>query len=160
MPTTEFRAGLCRASHAYLSAIRDERRTAPDNRRELASAPGPASGSSTADRGPPAASLPPLSVTHAIASPSGRRRSRLRWTTKSARISSGDAGNRDPGSTSTTPERAQIAVGLLAAPGLPAEVAESLAPELSTRLNELYPEVQWAVPLEIDGLVVPPCKHH
>ena len=79
-------------------------------------------------------------------------------SSKSARISSGDAGNRDPGSTSTTPERAQIAVGLLAAPGLPAEVAESLAPELSTRLNELYPEVKWAVPLEIDGLVVPPAS--
>ena len=79
-------------------------------------------------------------------------------SSKSARISSVDAGNRDPGSTSTTPERAQIAVGLLAAPGLPAEVAESLAPELSTRLNELYPEVKWAVPLEIDGLVVPPAS--
>jgi hypothetical protein len=51
-----------------------------------------------------------------------------------------------------------VAVGLLAAPDLPAEVAESLAPELSKRLNELYPEVEWAVPLEIDGLVVPPAS--
>ena len=79
-------------------------------------------------------------------------------SSKTARISSEAPGNRDPGSTSSEPGRAQIAVGLLAAPGLPAEVAESLAPELSTRLNELYPEVKWAVPLEIDGLVVPPAS--
>jgi len=77
-------------------------------------------------------------------------------SSESARISSEAPGNRDPGSTSTAPGRARIAVGLLAAPDLPAEVAESLAPELSMRLNELYPEVEWAVPLEIDGLVVPP----
>jgi hypothetical protein len=79
-------------------------------------------------------------------------------SSESARISSEAPGNRDPGSTSTAPGRAQIAVGLLAAPDLPAEVAESLAPELSRRLNELYPEVEWAVPLEIDGLVVPPAS--
>src|SRR4029079_17467766 len=54
--------------------------------------------------------------------------------------------------------RARIAVGLLAAPGLPAEVAETLAPELSMRLNELYPGWKWVVPLEIDGLVVPPAS--
>jgi hypothetical protein len=79
-------------------------------------------------------------------------------SSKSARISSGAPGNRDPGSTSTTPGQAEIAVGLLAAPGLAAEVAESLAPELSRRLNELYPEVDWEVPLEIDALVVPPAS--
>jgi hypothetical protein len=79
-------------------------------------------------------------------------------SSESARISSEAPGNTDPGSTSTAPGRAQIAVGLLAAPGLPAEVAESLAPELSRRLNELYPEVEWAVPLEIDSLVVPPAS--
>jgi hypothetical protein len=79
-------------------------------------------------------------------------------SSESARISSEAPGNRDPGSTSTAPVRAQVAVGLLAAPDLPAEVAESLAPELSKRLNELYPEVEWAVPLEIDGLVVPPAS--
>jgi hypothetical protein len=77
---------------------------------------------------------------------------------KSASISSEAPGNRDPGSTSTAPGRARIAVGLLAAPDLPADVAESLAPELSMRLNELYPEVEWVVPLEIDGLVVPPAS--
>jgi hypothetical protein len=49
-----------------------------------------------------------------------------------------------------------VAVGLLATPGLPAEIAENLTPELSARLNELYPEVEWAVPLEVDALVVPP----
>jgi hypothetical protein len=79
-------------------------------------------------------------------------------SSKGARIGSGAAGNWDPGSIGTTPERAQIAVGLLAAPDLPAEIAESLAPELSSRLNELYPEVEWAAPLEIDGLVVPPAS--
>jgi hypothetical protein len=77
---------------------------------------------------------------------------------KGARIAAGAAGNGDPGSIATTPERTQIAVGLLAAPDLPAEVAESLAPELCSRLNELYPEVEWVVPLEIDGLVVPPAS--
>jgi hypothetical protein len=77
-------------------------------------------------------------------------------SSKSAGISSEAPGDRDPGSTSTAPGRARIAVGLLAAPDLPAEVAESLAPELSVRLNELYPEVEWAVAHEIDGLVVPP----
>jgi hypothetical protein len=79
-------------------------------------------------------------------------------SSKSARISSGPSGSRDPGSTSTTPGQAEIAVGLLAAPGLAAEVAESLAPELSRRLNEHYPEVDWEVPLEIDALVVPPAS--
>jgi hypothetical protein len=79
-------------------------------------------------------------------------------SSKSASISSEAPGNRDPGSTSTAPGRARIAVGLLAAPDLPADVAESLAPELSMRLNELYPEVEWVVPLEIDGLVVPPAS--
>jgi hypothetical protein len=77
---------------------------------------------------------------------------------ESARISSEAPGNGDPGSTGTATGRARIAIGLLAAPDLPAEVAESLAPELSMRLNELYPEVEWAVPLEIDGLVVPPAS--
>jgi hypothetical protein len=79
-------------------------------------------------------------------------------SSKSASISSEAPGNRDPGSTSPAPGRARIAVGLLAAPDLPADVAESLAPELSMRLNELYPEVEWVVPLEIDGLVVPPAS--
>ena len=79
-------------------------------------------------------------------------------SSESARISSEAPGNGDPGSTSTAPGRARIAVGLLAAPDLPAEVAESLAPELSMRLNELYPKVEWAVPLETDGLVVPPAS--
>jgi hypothetical protein len=69
-----------------------------------------------------------------------------------------DARKRDPNGTSNQHGRAQVAVGLLAAPGLPAEVAENLTPELSTQLNELYPEVEWAVPLEIDALVVPPAS--
>jgi hypothetical protein len=79
-------------------------------------------------------------------------------SSKGARVGSGAAGSGDPGSIGATSGQAEIAVGLLAAPGLPAEVAESLAPELSIRLNELYPEVDWVVPLEIDGLVVPPAS--
>jgi hypothetical protein len=52
--------------------------------------------------------------------------------------------------------RPRIVLGLLAAPGMAAEMAEQLAPELAARLNELYPGVEWDVPVIPDGLVEPP----
>jgi hypothetical protein len=52
--------------------------------------------------------------------------------------------------------RPRIVLGLLAAPGMAAELAEQLGPELAARLSELYPGVEWHVPAIPDGLVEPP----
>ena len=52
--------------------------------------------------------------------------------------------------------RPRIAVGLIAAPGLPSEVAEALAEKLGRELGELYPDGDWRVPVVTDGLVEPP----
>jgi hypothetical protein len=52
----------------------------------------------------------------------------------------------------------RIVLGLLAAPGPAAELAEQLAPELAARLAERYPGVAWAVPVVGDGLVEPPAS--
>jgi hypothetical protein len=52
--------------------------------------------------------------------------------------------------------QAQIAVGLIAAPGLPAELARDLAVDLDEHLNERYPEASWHVSVVTDGLVEPP----
>jgi hypothetical protein len=59
----------------------------------------------------------------------------------------------DGAPTSTEPG---IAVGLIAAPGLPADLAKHLAGDLEKSLEERYPEGSWHVPLETDGLVTPP----
>ena len=55
-----------------------------------------------------------------------------------------------------TETRPQIAVGLIAAPGLPSEIAEALAEELRGELGDLYPDGDWRVPVVSDGLVEPP----
>jgi hypothetical protein len=60
---------------------------------------------------------------------------------------------RDPGSTSL---RTRIAIGLIGAPGLPVELAQGLAEDLEERLDSLYPDAEWRVPLVTDGLVTPP----
>ena len=52
--------------------------------------------------------------------------------------------------------RPRIAVGLIAAPGLPSEVAEALAEKLGRELGELFPDGDWRVPVVTDGLVEPP----
>jgi hypothetical protein len=57
---------------------------------------------------------------------------------------------------SSSPPQTRIAIGLIAAAGLPSELAEGLAGDLEQHLRERYPEGQWHVPLVIDGLVTPP----
>jgi hypothetical protein len=47
-------------------------------------------------------------------------------------------------------------MGLIAAPGPPADLAELLATELVARLTELYPDVAWRLAPVTDGLVTPP----
>ena len=54
------------------------------------------------------------------------------------------------------PAQAQIAIGLIAAPGLPAELARDLAADLDEHLSERYPEASWHVSVVTDGLVEPP----
>ena len=49
----------------------------------------------------------------------------------------------------------RIGVGLIAAPGLAADLAQPLVGELTTRLNELYPDAKWHVDLAVSGLVPP-----
>jgi hypothetical protein len=53
-------------------------------------------------------------------------------------------------------EKPRIEIGLVAAPGLAAELAHALEGELAARLTELYPEAEWHVDLVVDGLVNPP----
>jgi hypothetical protein len=61
-----------------------------------------------------------------------------------------------PAGSSAAPPRTQIAIGLIAAPGLPAELAEELAADLRERLEADYPEGGWDVPVVTDGLLTPP----
>ncbi|TYP86810.1 hypothetical protein [Blastococcus xanthinilyticus] len=49
-----------------------------------------------------------------------------------------------------------VVVGLVAAPGAPAELAAGLATELAAELTARHPEVGWQVPVVEDGLVQPP----
>ncbi|MBB3082988.1 hypothetical protein [Geodermatophilus sabuli] len=49
-----------------------------------------------------------------------------------------------------------LQVGLLAAPGAPAEPAGWLATELTTELTAAHPEVRWELRAVEDGLVQPP----
>jgi hypothetical protein len=59
-------------------------------------------------------------------------------------------------SAPTEPAQAQIAIGLIAAPGLPAELASDLAADLEEHVSERYPEASWHVSVVTDGLVEPP----
>jgi hypothetical protein len=52
--------------------------------------------------------------------------------------------------------RPQIVLGLVAAPGPAADLAGQLAEDLAARLNQRYPDVEWRVPVVVDGLVTPP----
>ena len=49
-----------------------------------------------------------------------------------------------------------VVLGLVAAPGAPAEVAGDLAADLAGALHERYPDVAWDVRVVEDGLVQPP----
>jgi hypothetical protein len=50
----------------------------------------------------------------------------------------------------------RITIGLIAAPGLPSDLAHDLAEDLRLRLEELYPDADWHLPTVSDGLVQPP----
>ncbi|SNS53331.1 hypothetical protein SAMN04488107_2903 [Geodermatophilus saharensis] len=52
--------------------------------------------------------------------------------------------------------RPDVVVGLVAAPGVPAEVADELGPDLAAALRGEHPEVAWDVRVVEDGLVAPP----
>lgn len=65
-------------------------------------------------------------------------------------------GEGDPSRTGTADPQTRIAIGLIAAPGLPSEIAKDLAEDLERSLAERYPEGRWHVPLVTDGLVTPP----
>ncbi|WP_232796978.1 hypothetical protein [Blastococcus atacamensis] len=49
-----------------------------------------------------------------------------------------------------------VVVGLVAAPGAPAQLAQGLATDLAAELGHRHPEVTWQVPMVEDGLVQPP----
>ncbi|MGY2065470.1 hypothetical protein [Blastococcus sp. SYSU DS0619] len=49
-----------------------------------------------------------------------------------------------------------VVVGLVAAPGTPAELAQGVAADLAAELAARHPEVTWQVPVVEDGLVQPP----
>ncbi|MGY1604928.1 hypothetical protein [Geodermatophilus sp. SYSU D00815] len=50
----------------------------------------------------------------------------------------------------------ELVVGLVAAPGSPADLATRLAGDLAAELSARHPEVRWRVPVVEDGLVRPP----
>ncbi|MGY1667024.1 hypothetical protein [Geodermatophilus sp. SYSU D00696] len=52
--------------------------------------------------------------------------------------------------------RPDVVVGLVAAPGAPAEVADELAADLAGALHAEHTEVAWDVRVVVDGLVQPP----
>ncbi len=51
--------------------------------------------------------------------------------------------------------RPRIAIGLIAAPGLAEKLAGGLSETLRDRLAQLYSDVDWEVPVVIDGMVTP-----
>jgi hypothetical protein len=52
--------------------------------------------------------------------------------------------------------RAELTLGVVAAPGLPADMAPHLANDLRAELSRTYPELTWRLPVVSDALVVPP----
>jgi hypothetical protein len=52
--------------------------------------------------------------------------------------------------------RPELTLGVVATPGLPAEMAPGLAAELRAELSQIYPELAWRLPVVSDALVVPP----
>ncbi|MEA2272718.1 MAG: hypothetical protein QOI98_1426 [Solirubrobacteraceae bacterium] len=52
--------------------------------------------------------------------------------------------------------RTTVVLGLVAAPGLPADALPDLQEQLAERLAERYPGVDWEIALEVDPLVSPP----
>jgi hypothetical protein len=56
------------------------------------------------------------------------------------------------------PGTAVVVLGLVAAPGAPADVAGWLGGELTRELADRHPEVSWDVRTVVDGLVQPPAR--
>ncbi len=52
--------------------------------------------------------------------------------------------------------RPELTLGIVATPGLPADMAPGLGAELRTELSRAYPELTWRLPLVSDALVAPP----
>jgi hypothetical protein len=50
----------------------------------------------------------------------------------------------------------ELTLGVVATPGLPADVAPGLAADLQAELSQTYPELTWRLPVVSDALVVPP----
>jgi hypothetical protein len=51
------------------------------------------------------------------------------------------------------PAPAGVTIGLIAAPGLPADLAEDVATQLVRTLTAHYPAANWRIPVVVDGLV-------
>jgi hypothetical protein len=49
-----------------------------------------------------------------------------------------------------------LTLGVVAAPGLPADIAPGLADDLRAELSRTFPDMTWALPVVSDALVVPP----
>src|SRR6185436_19020821 len=50
----------------------------------------------------------------------------------------------------------ELTLGVVATPGLPADMAPGLADDLQEELSRTYPELTWRLPVVSDALVVPP----
>jgi hypothetical protein len=50
----------------------------------------------------------------------------------------------------------EVTLGVVAAPGLPADLSPGLADDLRAELSRTYPEMTWRLPVVSDALVVPP----
>ena len=50
----------------------------------------------------------------------------------------------------------ELTLGVVATPGLPADMAPGLAEDLQAELSRAYPELTWRMPVVSDALVVPP----
>jgi hypothetical protein len=50
----------------------------------------------------------------------------------------------------------ELTLGVVATPGLPADMAPNLADDLQAELSRTYPELTWRLPVVSDALVIPP----
>src|SRR5881392_1770257 len=50
----------------------------------------------------------------------------------------------------------ELTLGVVATPGLPADLAPGLADDLQAELSQAYPQLTWRMPVVSDALVVPP----
>jgi hypothetical protein len=52
--------------------------------------------------------------------------------------------------------RPELTLGIVATPGLPADMAPDLAAKLRAELSQMYPQLTWRLPVVSDALVAPP----